>query len=124
MCGLVDVLFTNERHKLMINTDALAAGDVATAAVLISFGAVLGRTTPLQLLIMAFIELILYAVNQYIVEQELLVTDVGGSMVVHTFGAYFGLTVAWMMGRVGNQTLNASEYHSDMFSMIGTLFLV
>lgn len=40
--------------------------DVAAAAVLISMGALLGRTTPIQLLFMALIEIIVYAANEYL----------------------------------------------------------
>lgn len=39
--------------------------DVAAAVVLISMGALLGRTTPIQLLVMALIEIIVYASNEY-----------------------------------------------------------
>ncbi len=41
-------------------------GDFSAAAVLISFGAVIGRASPIQLLIMATIEVVLLTVNEYI----------------------------------------------------------
>jgi ammonium transporter Rh len=41
----------------------LVEGDFAAACALISLGAVLGKTTPIQTLIMVFIELIFYALN-------------------------------------------------------------
>lgn len=40
--------------------------DFCTGSVLISFGAVLGKTSPLQLLIMAMFEVTLFAVNEFI----------------------------------------------------------
>lgn len=40
--------------------------DFCTGSVLISFGAVLGKTSPIQLLIMAMFEVTLFAVNEYI----------------------------------------------------------
>lgn len=40
--------------------------DFCTGAVLISFGAVLGKTSPVQLLIMAMFEVTLFAVNEFI----------------------------------------------------------
>ncbi|VDK62804.1 unnamed protein product [Gongylonema pulchrum] len=46
-------------------------------------------------------------------------------MVVHCFGAYFGLAVAKVFNKkemVGHQHEGAS-YNSDIFAMIGTLFL-
>lgn len=40
--------------------------DIAAAVVLISMGALLGRTTPIQLLFMALIEIVVYASNEYL----------------------------------------------------------
>ena len=40
--------------------------DFASAAVLISFGVVIGKTSPLQLIIMAIIEIVLFVVNEVI----------------------------------------------------------
>jgi ammonium transporter Rh len=44
----------------------MLTGDFAAATVLISFGAVLGKTGPIQLLVMALIEVILSQVNEHI----------------------------------------------------------
>lgn len=41
--------------------------DFCTGSVLISFGAVLGKTSPVQLLVMSVIEVTLFAVNEFIV---------------------------------------------------------
>jgi ammonium transporter Rh len=109
--------------------DTLINSDFASAAVLISFGAVLGKVSALQLLIMAMIEVVIYEVNEYIVLDRLHVTDVGDSMVVHAFGAYFGLAVAAIQAIHNRHELEKAEdkegsiYHSDLFSMIGTIFL-
>lgn len=40
--------------------------DFCTGAVLISFGAVLGKTSPVQLLVMAIFEVTLFAVNEFV----------------------------------------------------------
>jgi ammonium transporter Rh len=45
---------------------SLLVADFCSAAVLISFGAVLGKTSPIQLLIMATIEVVVQSVNEYI----------------------------------------------------------
>ena len=51
----------------------------------------------------------------------------GGSMFVHTFGAYFGLSVSYMLTNKKlydkNKENNSSTYNSDLFAMIGTIFL-
>jgi ammonia channel protein AmtB len=52
--------------------------------------------------------------------------DAGGSMYVHTFGAYFGLMVSLAMRRNDNPDFSneGAEYHSDIFAMIGVFALV
>lgn len=50
-------------------------------------------------------------------------SDIGASMTIHAFGAYFGLAVARMLYRPGLRNGHDNEgsvYHSDMFAMIGT----
>lgn len=49
--------------------------DVAAAVVLISMGALLGRTTPIQLLVMALIEIVVYASNEYFQLELLMVMN-------------------------------------------------
>lgn len=51
--------------------------DFCTGSVLISFGAVLGKTSPVQLLIMAVFEVTLFAINEFII---LSVLGVSGSV--------------------------------------------
>lgn len=48
--------------------------------------------------------------------------DAGGSMTIHTFGAYFGLMVTRVLFRPNldkSKHRNSSVYHSDLFAMIG-----
>ena len=44
---------------------------------------------------MASLELIFYGINESIGVGLLRVTDIGGSMYIHTFGAYFGLAASY-----------------------------
>lgn len=48
---------------------SMVTADFSTAAVLISFGAVLGKTSPIQMLIMAILEITLFACNEHLVEE-------------------------------------------------------
>lgn len=82
-------------------------------------GAVLGKTTPLQLVVMGFVEMAFFAANEYLSSHVLQAVDLGGSMVVHVFGAYFGLAVSRALGRPGDTAQERSSYTSDMFSMVG-----
>lgn len=45
---------------------SLLNADIASAAVLISFGAVLGKISPLQLVLMGIIETVIFAANEYL----------------------------------------------------------
>lgn len=53
--------------------------------------------------------------------------DAGGSMTIHTFGAYFGLMVTRILFRPNldkSKHRNSSVYHSDLFAMIGKHLLM
>ncbi|XP_046842700.1 ammonium transporter Rh type B-like isoform X3 [Xenia sp. Carnegie-2017] len=112
--------------KILINMESLVTADFSAAAVLITFGAVLGKVSRLQLLIIAIIEIVMFSVNEFILLDKLKVADAGGSMVIHCFGAYFGLALSFMLKRpqdTDNNPKEGSVYHSDIFAMIGTVFL-
>ncbi|XP_038148329.1 ammonium transporter Rh type B [Cyprinodon tularosa] len=112
--------------KIAIGVESMINADFCTGSVLISFGAVLGKTSPIQLLIMAIFEVTLFAVNEFILLSLLGTRDAGGSMTIHTFGAYFGLMVTRVLYRPNldkSKHKNSSVYHSDMFAMIGTIYL-
>merc|ERR1711915_427478 len=51
--------------------------------------------------------------------------DIGGGIVIHTFGAYFGLAVCFFLTSKNTKGHpdNCSCYSSDVFSLAGTLFL-
>jgi ammonium transporter Rh len=44
----------------------LIGADIAAASVLISMGALLGRISPIQLLVMGLIEIVLFASNEFL----------------------------------------------------------
>lgn len=117
---------TFEHGKILIGVESMIGADFCVGSVCIAFGAVLGKVSPVQLLIMTLFQVTLFSVNEYILLDLLHVKDAGGSMTIHTFGAYFGLTVTAILYRPNlEQTKDkqGSVYHSDLFSMIGTLFL-
>ena len=71
----------------------------------------------------AFFEIIFYAGNFAINSYVFKAADVGGSMLIHTFGAYFGLAASIMVNirKPKEHARNSSVYHSDLFAMIGKL---
>ncbi|XP_027004643.1 ammonium transporter Rh type B [Tachysurus fulvidraco] len=124
---LMQGFFHGMHHgKIHVGVESMINADFCTGAVLISFGAVLGKTSPVQMLIMAIFEVTLFAVNEFILLTILGAKDAGGSMTIHTFGAYFGLTVTRVLYRPDlkkSKHRNCSVYHSDLFAMIGTIYL-
>ena len=57
------VFNTHDWHYVEINIYSLLNALYAISAVLISFGAVIGKISPLQLLSMTIIELVLHSIN-------------------------------------------------------------
>jgi len=115
-------------EMIQMSMESLVIGDFAAGAVLISFGGLLGRITPTQLLVMAIIEILFYVLNEQIGVVKSQAVDMGGSMYVHSFGAYFGLAVSAVMGAPKGDSkkaekLNSAVYQSDLLAMVGTIFL-
>ncbi|KFV91432.1 PREDICTED: RH-like protein [Eurypyga helias] len=97
---------------------------VSMIAVVISTGAVLGKTNPVQLILMTVVEIIVFCISRLINKIILKVTDSIGMMHVHLFGAYFGLAASLGFSEPSPRCeKNASTTKSDLFSMLGTLFL-
>uniref|UniRef100_A0A8D0GGX6 Rh family B glycoprotein n=1 Tax=Sphenodon punctatus TaxID=8508 RepID=A0A8D0GGX6_SPHPU len=112
--------------KIHVGIESMINADFCSGAILISFGAVLGKTSPVQLLLMTLLEVTLFGINEYILLSLIGAKDAGGSMTIHTFGAYFGLTVSRLLYRPHlnkSRQREGSVYHSDLFAMIGTIYL-
>jgi len=112
-------------QKIFVGIPHLQSAVYSALAVVISFGAVLGRFDPLQLGFMAMMETLLYSLNiyvawalhrsgnvggdlqgdtepayhQYLFGDFLGRVDPGGSMFVHMFGAFFGVCVGRVAAR-------------------------
>ena len=97
--------------------------DLAAVAVIVTLGAVLGKTSPLQLAIIAFIEVVFYSAHRGVCSKFLQAVDAGGSIYVHTFGAYFGLAIARILykSKVVAHSKETSRYTSDLFASLGEL---
>jgi len=108
-----------------VGVEQLINGLFCAAAVMISFGAILGKVTPTQMVIMAVMEPVFYWLNIWLNIIEMKQVDVGGGMTIHTFGCYFGLACCWFLTTKAthNHKDNQSCYSSDLFSYAGTIFL-
>merc|ERR1719440_434903 len=111
--------------NIKLDTLMLIEGDFAAATVLITFGGLLGKIGPVQLIIIGLLEVIIYAINFNIVAVNIGALDVGGSLVIHAFGAYFGLAASLVVTKSDQIThkKNKATINSDLFAMIGTVFL-
>lgn len=108
---------------------ALLLAEFAVAAALISMGAVLGRLRVYQYALLAILIVPLYMLNEWLVlDGGLGITkgfvDAAGSIVIHAFGAYFGLglTIALTNASHLNHPIESDET-SDRFSMLGSMVL-
>lgn len=115
--------------KIKLGVEQMITADFCAGAILISFGAVVGKCSASQLLVMALIEVVVYHINEAILIYKYKVVDIGGSMVIHAFGAYFGLAASFVLEKMKPERskistkLNGSTQASDTLAMIGTLFL-
>lgn len=120
------VNWPNPRWMVHFELQDLVEGHFAAASFLVSFGVLIGKTTPLQITIAGIIHTLFYSLNFYIGTWVLKASDIGGSMFIHLFGAVYGLMasyVLWNKKAIAGHPAQSSRYTSDLFSLIGTIFL-
>lgn len=110
--------------------DQLILAEFAAASLLICAGAVLGRLKMNQYLLLGALFIPFYALNEWIVLKGGLglitgkVVDTGGSIVIHAFGAIFGLCVAASMTTTKEyETPIECDDTSDRYSLLGSMIL-
>lgn len=116
----------NVEFLVPIRLATLVDGEFAAATLLISFGAIIGRASPLQLVVLTLLQSFFYSLNKVvIVLGAWKAEDVGGTITIHMFGAYFGLAVSRALGEPkGHCRSNTdSSQVSDLLSLIGTTLL-
>jgi ammonium transporter Rh len=109
-----------------VNIEKLILAEFATASLLICAGAVLGRLKMSQYIILGIIFIPCYMLNEWLVLERLIkgFVDTGGSIVIHAFGAFFGLGVLMTMTtKAEYETPVESDFTSDRFSMFGSMLL-
>jgi len=110
--------------------DKMILAEFAAASLLICAGAVLGRLKMHQYLLLGVLFVPFYAFNEWIVLNGGLglisgkVVDTGGSIVIHAFGAIFGLGVAASMTTQQEyETAIECDDTSDRYSLLGSMVL-
>ncbi|MGR3318537.1 MAG: ammonium transporter [Candidatus Anammoxibacter sp.] len=111
--------------------DQLLFAEFAAASLLIAVGAPLGRLKMRQYIVMALLFIPCYMLNEWILVDNGLgliphgeVIDTGGSLLIHAFGAYFGMgVIVRMTTKEDFDKKIESDKQSNQFSMLGSMVL-
>jgi ammonium transporter Rh len=114
-----------------ISLTTMIESEFNAATILITFGAVIGRCSPFQMVAVTIFQSVFYAFNKIIPVLGYIGAEyIGGTITIHMFGAYFGLALSASLGAVpvgtsGNKAGPGTESDkvSDVFSLIGTAVL-
>jgi ammonium transporter Rh len=111
-----------------ININTLIEGLYGATTAMVALSALAGKISPLQQLLVSIVVVVVYGFNYYIGTYLLHVMDLGGSMLIWTFGTYFGLAFSFAyfintVDRNRDAEDNESRYESDIFALFGTIFL-
>jgi ammonium transporter Rh len=114
-----------------VELDSLVLGEFAAASLLICAGAGLGRLKMWQYLVLAVFFIPVYMLNEWIVLEngfgligQGVFVDTGGSIVIHAFGALFGVGLVMAITHRREPAMPIeSDFTSDRFSMLGSMVL-
>ncbi|NXJ15174.1 RHAG protein, partial [Odontophorus gujanensis] len=123
---LQGLLHRLQHGKALLGLHSMLSAEFAAVTVLISAGAVLGRTSPCQLLAMALCEVPIYVASEWLIVTRLGVLDVGGTITIHIFACYFGLGVSKALFGNAKPTVHPKETptpRSDLLALLGALIL-
>ncbi|NXW46547.1 RHBG protein, partial [Nyctiprogne leucopyga] len=115
-------------HHGQVHLDlrSLLTAEFAAVTVVISVGAVLGRTSLCQLLVVAACEVPVYLASEWAIVTHLGVLDVGGTITIHVFSCYFGLGMSKALFGAAQRPVHPKETptpRSDLLSLVGMLIL-
>jgi ammonium transporter Rh len=111
------------------SVETLMLAEFSVATTLIAMGAVLGRLRVFQYALLTLLLVPLYALNEWLVlDNGSGLTkgfqDSAGSIVIHAFGAYFGLAASLALTTAHQRSRPIeSDPTSDRFSMLGSMVL-
>jgi len=98
----------------------------SSVAILITYGALLGKIDAFQLTFIIIVEEILYTLVEAIIFYSMFVRDIGGCFSIHGFGAFFGLGASVIYSSRSNckdNPNNRASYSTSTLVFIGTFFL-
>lgn len=116
--------FTGE--EAIVSIDSFLWAEFCAASVLIAIGAPLGKYKMGQYMLMALVFTIVYYVNEWLIVESGYFQgfqDTGGSVVIHAFGAYFGLGLVAHTAKRFKGFEATSSRVSNQFCLLGSLVL-
>nr|XP_020464282.1 ammonium transporter Rh type C-like isoform X1 [Monopterus albus] len=114
------------RRKIRLDMESLVVAELCTASALVSIGAMLGKTNPVQLILISLLEVSGFILNKWLLQSFLKLQLVNSIMMLHIFGALFGLMLTWIVCWKGSEEpfeKERSDRKSGLFSMLGAVFL-
>ncbi len=103
--------------------------EFGAASLLIAAGAVLGRIKMHQYILLGLLFIPFYIINELVVVGDYFnfigaIADTGGSIVIHAFGALFGISAAVSLTTQKDREVSIeSDAVSDKFSLLGSMVL-
>jgi len=103
--------------------------EFGAASLLIAAGAVLGRIKMYQYMLLGMLFIPFYIFNELVVIDDYFnfvgqIADTGGSIVIHAFGAIFGISAAISLSsKAQRETPIMADAVSDRFSLLGSMVL-
>ncbi len=103
--------------------------EFGAASLLIAAGALLGRLKMYQYLILGLLFIPFYIFNELVVVEDYFhfigkVADTGGSIVIHAFGAIFGISAAVSLTQPKDREIPImADATSDRYSLLGSMVL-
>jgi ammonium transporter Rh len=118
-------------HVVASDIKRMVLAEFAAASLLICAGALLGRIKMWQYIVLGMLFIPCYKLNEWIVVDGGLglvkpgtVMDTGGSVVIHAFGAIFGLGAMMMLTTKKQfETEIEADATSDRYSLLGSMVL-
>ena len=119
--------FGGEFQISITSIDSFILAEFAAASLLIAIGAPLGRLKMDQYLAMAVLFIPAYILNEWLILESGYFpgfVDAGGSVVIHAFGAYFGLgVISNTLAKFKDEPQCEANSTSNQFCLIGSMML-
>lgn len=109
--------------------EQLILAEFSAASLLIAMGAVLGRLKMHQYILLGLLFIPFYMLNELIVALNFFgfvgkVVDTGGSIVIHAFGAIFGVSASiFLTSKKDMKIPIEADFTSDRYSVLGSMVL-